>query len=372
LTKAVNDIKKTEPRLTHAPTIARGKDRKTHVMIRGDFLRLGVEVTANTPAVLPELKPAGDKPSRLDLARWLVDPANPLTARVIVNWIWHKYFTRGIVPTLEDFGTQGEKPSHPELLDWLASEFVRQRWSLKQFHKLVVTSATYRQSSKVRPELQQRDPLNVLLARQARPRLEAEIVRDLCLAASGLIQHRIGGPSVRPPQPAGISELTYADSVKWVESKGPDRYRRGLYTWFQRTSPYPMLMTFDAPDSNVSCTRRERSNTPLQALTLLNDPVFVECAQALALRIVREQAGSTADRITHGFRLCLGRDPTVVERDRLLRLYADLLQIHQAKPEAAAKLVGETKFDQIEKPEAATWIAVARTLMNLDEFLTRN
>jgi mono/diheme cytochrome c family protein len=370
LNKAVSDHARSEPKVTHAQTLTLSAARKTHVMIRGDFLRKGVEVEADTPSVLPPL-PAGYKHTRLDLARWLVDPANPLTARVTVNWVWHKYFGRGLVATLEDFGTQGEKPSHPQLLDWLASEFVRQKWSLKALHKLIVTSTTYRQTSALRPELASRDPLNILLARQARHRLEAEIVRDNALAASGLLNPAIGGPSVRPPQPAGISELTYAGSARWVESVGPDRYRRGMYTWFQRTSPYPMLMTFDAPDSNVCCVRRDRSNTPLQALTLLNDTVFVECAQALGKRVVDDKPSDVKERVRYAFRLCVAREPSVAELERLVRLYDELLAKCRAKPDAAAKLIGKMKPAGADVPEAATWVALARTLLNLDEFVTR-
>ena len=307
LTKAVADHRRKAPKLSLSPTLSLGTPRTTHVLLRGDFLRPGAVVKTGTPAALPPLQAAGAA-TRLDLAKWLVSPANPLTSRVIMNWMWHHHFGRGLVATLEDFGTQGEKPSHPELLDWLATEFVRQKWSMKAMHKLIVTTATYRQSSKARPELMSRDPLNVLLARQNRPRLEAEIVRDLALASSGLLNRRIGGPSVHPPQPPGISELSYAGSVRWVESTGPDRYRRGMYTWFQRTSPYPMLITFDAPDSNVCCSRRERSNTPLQALTLLNDTVFVECAQALARRILAEKVEGRQERIRYGFRLCVARN----------------------------------------------------------------
>jgi hypothetical protein len=370
LTRAVTNHQRAAPLLTHAQTLALGPTRTTHVLIRGDFLRPGIEVEPGTPAVLPPLK-AGEKKTRLELAQWLVDPANPLTARVTVNWIWQRYFGRGLVATLEDVGTQGEKPSHPGLLDWLASEFVRQNWSLKALHKLIVTSATYRQSSRVRPELVARDPLNVLLARQNRLRLEAENLRDVALAASGLLTRTVGGPSVRPPQPAGISELTYAGSAKWAESTGPARYRRGLYTWFQRTSPYPMLMTFDAPDSNLCCVRRERSNTPLQALTLLNDTVFVECAQALGQRVVSERAGPAPERIRHAFRLCVAREPTAEELTVLRGLFEDLLQACRANPDAAAQLVGKTKPAGIELTEAAAWVALARTVLNLDEFVMR-
>jgi hypothetical protein len=373
LTKDLAAFVKTAPTLSQAQTLALGARRQTHVLMRGDFLRPGAEVQPGTPAVLPPLRVAGPGPgTRLDLARWLVDPANPLTPRVAVNWVWQRYFGRGLVATLEDFGTQGDRPSHPELLDWLASEFVCQGWSLKELHRLIVTSATYRQSSRARPELRERDPLNVLLARQNRLRLEAEALRDNALACSGLLAPAVGGPSVRPPQPAGISELTYAGSARWVESTGSDRYRRGLYTWFQRTSPYPMLMTFDAPDANVCCVRRERSDTPLQALTLMNDTVFVECAQALARRVVAEAPGrTTAERLRYAFRVCVAREPSTGELVTLERLFAGLLEDCRARPDAAARLVGTAKPAGVAAPEAAAWVAFARMLLNLDESVTR-
>jgi hypothetical protein len=369
---------KKAPNPSKAMTLAAGPARPTHVMIRGDFLRPGVEVKPGTPAVLPGT-PGADAPgspkTRLDLAKWLVSPDNPLTARVTVNWVWAKFFGRGIVATPEDFGTQGEKPSHPELLDWLASEFRGPAgcgWSIKKLHRLIVTSATYRQSSKMTPELAARDPLNVLLARQARLRLEAEIVRDGALAASGLLNRTVGGPSIRPPQPPGISELTYANSAKWVETTGPGRYKRGLYIWFQRTSPYPMLMTFDSPDSNVCVVRRERSNTPLQALALLNDAVFVEAAQALAKRVLTEKKDEVpCRRLKHCFRLCLGREPGPKERERLLHLLDEFKKLAAADPAGAAKLPGSHKPEGVAPAEAAAWVALARTVLNLDEFVTR-
>jgi hypothetical protein len=366
LTKAVANHKKAEPGPTLAQELKLGPVRATRVFVRGDFLHPGVEVSPGTPAVLPPLAAAGT-PTRLELARWIASADNPLTARVAANWVWQKFFGRGLVATPEDFGTQGEKPSHPQLLDYLASELVRQKWSLKALHRRILLSTIYRQTSKTRPELAQRDPYNVLLARQTRMRLEAEAVRDAALAASGLLVRTVGGPSVRPPQPAGISDLTYAGSARWVESRGPDRYRRGLYTWFQRTSPYPMLMTFDAPDSNVCVVRRERSNTPLQALTLLNDAVFVECAQALGRRLAAK--GTVAERVAHGMRLCVGREPTPAEVNRLSRLYSDLLALCQADPAAAEKLAGKDATG--DPAEAAARAALARALLNLDEFVTR-
>ncbi|MFL5341105.1 MAG: PSD1 and planctomycete cytochrome C domain-containing protein [Gemmataceae bacterium] len=346
-----------------AQTLREGPGRVTHVLIRGDFLRPGVEVVPGFPAVFGSR--AQPPKNRLDLVKWLVSPDNPLTARVQVNWTWQKHFGRGLVATLEDFGTRGEPPSHPELLDWLATEFIRQNWSMKALHKLIVCSATYRQSSQTRPELRDRDPQNVLLARQNRLRFEAEVVRDNALAVSGLLTDTVGGPSVHPPQPAGISELTYANSAKWVESTGSDRYRRGLYIWFQRTSPYPTLMTFDAPDSNVCCVRREKSNTPLQALTLLNDAAFVECAQALGKRLAAA-SGDTHKRLTFAWKLCLGREPAAAELSRAAKLFDELRAMYQAQPEATAKLSGKSGT-----PETAAWVALARTLLNLDEFVTR-
>jgi Protein of unknown function (DUF1553)/Protein of unknown function (DUF1549)/Planctomycete cytochrome C len=371
LTKALADHEKAAPSVSKAPTLQRGPERKTHVMIRGDFLRPGVEVRPNTPKVLNALAPAAEEgaPTRLDLANWIVDPANPLTRRVLVNWIWQKYFGRGLVATLEDFGTQGERPSHPELLDWLATQLVQEKWSLKALHRLIVTSATYRQSSKARPELGERDPLNILLARQNRMRLEAEGLRDRALSVSGLLVEKVGGPSVRPPQPPGISELTYANSAKWVESTGPDRYRRGLYTWFQRTSPYPMLMTFDSPDGVVCTVRRERSNTPLQALTLMNDVVFVECARALGQQLAAHH-GDVAERAVRAFKQCMGREPTPFEKDRLTQLFTELRDLATQNATQAPKLLGKQPPDG-DPIEAAAWVAFARALLNLDEFVTR-
>ncbi|NBO92519.1 MAG: DUF1553 domain-containing protein [Planctomycetia bacterium] len=351
---------KGKPAGVLAPTLSLGKGRKTHVMIRGDFLRPGAEVQPGTPSVLPALNAMN--PTRLHLARWIVSAENPLTPRVFVNHVWHKLFGRGLVTTMDDFGTQGEKPSHPELLDWLASELVSSGWDVKRFTRLIVTSETYRQSSHAPTELIRRDPYNVLLARQTRQRLEAEIVRDQMLSTSGLLVRQIGGPSVRPPQPAGVSELTYANSAKWIESVGSDRYRRGMYTWFQRTSPHPMLMTFDAPEGILCTMRRERSNTPLQALTLLNDTAFVECARALGRRVQVEGQGDEA-RLERAFRLCVLRKPTERELSRLKVLLYELREACNADSKAATTLAGS--------PEEAAWMMVARAVLNLDEAITR-
>jgi hypothetical protein len=305
-----------------------------------------------------------------------MSPENPLTARVAANRVWQRLFGRGLVPTADDFGTQGERPSHPELLDWLASELRDGGWSEKRLVRLIVTSNVYRQSSAVRTDLQDLDPENVLLARQNRLRVEAEVIRDLALAASGMWDSRIGGPSVRPAQPPDHAMLTYANSAKWEVSQGGDAYRRGLYTFFQRTSPYPMLMTFDSPDSNECCVAREPSNTPLQSLTLWNDAVFYECAQHLAQRIVAEAPqGETADetlgrRIEHAFRRCLGRNPDRFERDTVEQLYRSQ-SANFRQDQATATTIAGPAPPGAANDELAAWVIVGRTLMNLDEFITR-
>jgi mono/diheme cytochrome c family protein len=356
------------------------KPRVTRIHQRGDFLSPGDEVPSATPEVLPSLSVRDARPDRLDLARWLVTEENPLTARVAVNRLWQEYFGRGLVGSSDDFGRQGDPPSHPELLDWLAQELMDCRWNLKPIHRLIVTSAVYRQSSTVRAELREIDPENILLARQSRLRLEAEIIRDAGLAASGLLDSRIGGPSVRPPQPAEYSKLTYANSANWPESKGADRYRRGLYTFFQRTSPYPMLATFDAPDANECCTRRWPSNTSLQALTLWNDVVFFEFAQALARRVLRnapvngplESEDAISVRVEFAFRTCLVRSPDAEERAALASLYRRQLELCNRDPQAAAAIAGKEPFPpDATAAQTAAWVLVARAILNLDEFITR-
>jgi mono/diheme cytochrome c family protein len=352
--------------------------RVTKVHIRGNFLDRGAEVQPGTPAVLHPLRARGAKPDRLDLAHWLFDPANPLTARVTVNHVWKNLFGRGLVASVDDFGVKGEQPTHPELLDWLAVTFAASAnsepglgWSRKALIKLIVTSTTYRQSSNIRRDLETRDPNNFLLARQNRLRLEAESVRDAYLAASGLLSRKLGGPSIRPPLPADIAALGYNNSVKWTESPGEDKYRRGLYIFFQRTVPYPMLMTFDAPDSNATCTRRERSNTPLQALTLLNDPVFFECAQALGQRMAEQPAADAMGKIRHGFLRCFARPPTAEELAQLRKLYDAQLKLVSADTESAMKISGAKK-DDTKLAEKATLVALGRVMLNLDEFVTRD
>lgn len=322
--------------------------RKTTLFIKGDFTRPDEEVLPGVLAVLPPL-PAGAKADRLALARWIIDPTNPLTARVIVNRVWQQYFGRGLVETENDFGTMGRLPSHPELLDWLAVDFMEHGWSLKYLHKLIVTSATYQQSSVIRPDAAAVDPNNYLLWRQNRLRLDAEIVRDVCLATSGLLSSKMGGAPVYPPIPEGVMSL---GQVKrgWPLSKGSDRYRRGIYTFIFRATPPPALSVFDAPDGFSTCTRRVRSNTPLQALTLLNDSAFVEFAQALAARLIK--AAKTDDaRITYAYKLCLSRPPLDHERQPLMRLLAAERKANATEPQA--------------------WQAVARVMLNLDETITR-
>jgi hypothetical protein len=327
--------------------------RESTIFIKGDFTRPGERVQPATPAVLPPLK--AKDPNRLDLARWLFEPENPLTARVMVNRVWQQYFGRGLVETENDFGTQGTAPSHPELLDWLATEFVAQQWSLKSLHRLIVTSATYRQSSRVRPDLEIADPVNKLLARQSRLRLDAEIIRDVALAASGTLVPRLGGPPVYPPQPDGVMTLGQVKR-NWVPSEGPDRYRRGLYTHWWRATPHPALAVFDAADGFSACTRRLRSNTPLQALTLLNDRQFFEFAGALAERVQREGGPDDAAKIEYAFNLCVSRPPRADETARLMELLQELQLPIDSEPAAT--------------PQEA-WTTVARVLLNLDETITR-
>ncbi len=354
---------------TMAQAFAQRADaRDTRLMIRGDFMRPGPAVKPATLAVLPPLEPRGERADRLDLARWLTEPENPLTSRVEVNRIWAHLFGAGLVRTPNDWGTRGEPPTHPELLDWLADEFIARGWSRKELIRLIVGSATYRQTSATRPELLELDPENRLVARQGRYRLQAEVLRDVGLASSGLLNDAVGGPSIRPPLPAGMTMLSYANGMNWSETTGPDKYRRGLYIFFQRTVPYPMLMTFDAPDSNTACPRRERSNTPLQALTMLNDPVIFECAQALG-RDVAELPGTRDERFAALFERTVARPPTERERQLTGELYDRMLAAcadeERAKAIAGAEVPGERLA------ETAAWVATARVLLNTDEFVTR-
>jgi len=348
--EAVAAIRRKAPKAVTTMVLReRAQPRPTRLFIQGDFTRLGDPVEPGVPKALPSLKAGTATPNRLDLARWIADPGNPLTARVAVNRIWQAYYGRGLVETENDFGTQGTPPSHPELLDWLACEFAEGGWGVKAMHRLIVTSAAYRQASLVRPELGRVDPENRRLARQSRLRLDAELIRDAALAASGLLSPTVGGPSVFPPQPDGVMALGQIRR-KWEASEGADRFRRGLYTYFWRATPHPALVVFDAPDATRACSRRMRSNTPLQALTLLNDLAYHEFANALGARVLREGPGDDAGRLELAFRLAVARRPGLGESRRLAALLADARR---------------------SDPEPEAWTTVARVLLNLDEFITR-
>ena len=352
--------------------------RETYIHVRGDFLRPDESIGAldpNVPAVFAGLPAAVDTPNRLHLARWLVRDDHPLTARVTVNRVWMRYFGTGIVETENDFGTQGAYPTHPELLDWLAATFIEGGWSLKQLHRLIVTSATYRQSSLARPELTEVDPGNRLLACQNRLRFDAEIVRDAALVASGLLEPRIGGPSVRPPQPAGVYAFTQR-KIKWQANTDRGRFRRGMYTQFYRSAPYPLLTTFDSPDFQSVCTARSRSNTPLQSLALANDASLFELAQGLGARLMSEVSGDDEEarqtRIRRAFLICLARQPSPTELQAVARFQQlQLSQFNHAGSESAAKAAPAKYPQSFTAPAAASWTAVARALMNTDEFITR-
>jgi hypothetical protein len=355
---------------------ARELPRETHVLKRGDFLKPVQRVAPGVPAFLQPL--AAPSSDRLTLAKWLVDRRSATTARALVNRVWQAYFGTGFVASSEDLGTQSEPPSHPELLDWLAVEFMDRGWSMKQLHRLIVTSSTYRQSSRVSPELIERDPYNRLLARGPRFRVEGEVVRDVALAASGLLNEKVGGRSVFPPLPHFLVEppASYGPKI-WPEEMGPERYRRALYTFRYRSVPYPMLQTFDAPNGDFACVRRVRSNTPLQALLTLNEPVFVESARALARRIVEKGGWSDLDRVVYAFRRCLSRPPTAEESTELLTLFGKEHE-HFARP--GAKPWEFAADDPAHSPplpagttpaQLAAWTAVSRVLLNLDETITK-
>ncbi|MEI6539838.1 MAG: DUF1553 domain-containing protein, partial [Planctomycetota bacterium] len=354
------------------------KPPETFVLTRGDFLHpdrehgalaLGIPATLN----IAEIKPTFS--SRLDLARWLVSRENPLTARVTVNRIWARYFGRGLVETENDFGFQGTPPSNSDLLDWLAAEFMESGWSLKHLHRLIVTSATYRQSSAQNPDanaaLAVIDPSNRFLSRQNRIRVEAEIVRDMAAAAAGLLTEKIGGPGNYLPQPDGIYDFTQ-NKKDWPTSTGANRYRRTMYTMFYRSAPYPLLSTFDAPDFSTVCTMRVRSNTPLQSLTVANDPLFTDLAQGLAKRIINTAAAtSDTDRCVEMFRLCLTRTPDMTELNLLLNFHSRELSRFTSNPADAGSFVNQS--DTLPTAaQLAAWTSVARTLFNTDEFVSRN
>lgn len=353
-----------------------GAPRETRIMHRGDFLQPTDPVTPTTLAVLPPLRaPPQGQATRLDLARWLVSRDNPLTPRVTVNHVWGKLFGEGLVKTAADFGVRGERPTHPELLDWLARYFMDQGWSRKKLLKQIMMSATYRQTSAQPAESRavEQDPKNELLWRQNRLRVEAEIVRDLALASSGLLSRKIGGPSVFPPMPADVAALSYANNFKWTTSPGEDRFRRGMYTFFKRTAPYPDLTTFDCPDANLSNVKRTVSNTPLQALTTLNAEPFAETAQALARRVLQDATLATDEaRLVRAFRLCVSRPPAARETAALHRLLEEARAYYATAPAAEATAAAGTQAVPGRPPvELAAWAATTRIVLNMDEFITR-
>jgi hypothetical protein len=347
------------------------KTPSTFIRERGNFMLQGERVEANVPAIF-KLLPEGKPVNRLALARWLVDENNPLVARVFVNRLWDQVFGRGIVETSEDFGSQGSMPTHPELLDWLATEFIGGKWSMKSILRVMVNSAAYRQSSAATPALLERDPDNRLLARGPRFRIEAEMVRDVALSASGLLSRKVGGPSVYPPQPEGIWRNPYS-GARWVTSEGEDRYRRSIYTFIRRTSPYPSMVTFDATSREYCTVRRVRTNTPLQSLTALNDEAFFEMARAMGARILKEAGAGLRGRLNYGFTLVTSRAPKAEEVDRLERYYQEQFGRFLADPAAAQKVVSNRAGTNGKDAatELATWTMVANVLLNLDETLTK-
>ncbi len=356
------------------------KPRDTHILIRGQYDQPGEKVEANVPAVFPQL-PQDTPANRLGFAQWLVSPDHPLTARVAVNRYWQQYFGTGIVKTAEDFGSQGEWPSHPQLLDWLATEFMESGWDVKGMQRLIVTSAAYRQASHITPELLERDPANRLIARGPRFRLDAEAVRDSALAISGLLYETVGGPSVQPWQPAGLWEDvsfamgkgTFGDEM-YKQSEGTDNYRRSMYTFWKRTSPPPNLSLFDAPEREFCVSRRERTNTPLQALTLLNDPQFVEAARAFAERLMKEGGPTLRDKATYAFQLSTARRPTEREVAILVDAYRAGLEEFKADQNAVDGLLAVGLFEHdpsLDRSELAAWSTVASLLLNLDETISK-
>jgi hypothetical protein len=377
---------------TTTPILREIGARPTHVHIRGNFLDRGEQVGPGLPAVFaPEVGAASRAAAqalpgpasragptaplnRLALARWLVSPDNPLTARVAVNRLWEELFGIGIVETSENFGAQGEPPFHPELLDYLATEYVRLGWDAKKMLKLLVTSAAYRQSSQVSEELARRDPNNRLLARGPRVRLSAETIRDQALFVSGLLSPRLYGTPVQPPRPSFGLTAAFGGTTDWVASTGADKYRRGLYILWRRNAPYPSMTTFDAPERTVCNVRRLRTNTPLQALVTLNDPVYVEASQALARRMVTQGGGTAAERARYGFRLCLARPPRDEEVQRLVGLFDKARAQYQSVPQdataMATKPLGPAPGDT-NVVDLAAWTVVANVLLNLDETLAK-
>jgi hypothetical protein len=346
--------------------------RDTFVLVRGQYDKHGEKVKPGVLANLASL-PVDAQNNRLGLARWLVDPSNPLTARVAVNRFWQVYFGAGLVRTVEDFGTQAEPPSHPELLDWLASEFIRTGWDVKAVQKLIVTSATYRQSSRVTPTLLARDPDNRLFARAPRVRLTAEVIRDQALAAGGLLVEKVGGPSVKPYQPPGLWKEIATDG-EYVQDHGDNLYRRSLYTYWKRTVAPPSMITFDATAREPCTVRETRTNTPLQSLTLMNEVSYVEAARVLAQRVMTEGGSTPEDRITRAFRLVTARLPRPSELQVLMRGFDEHLARYRNDRKAAEELITSGEFPRDEKldvSELAAYTAIAGLILNLDETVTK-
>ncbi len=371
-------LKKSKPEPPTVPVMQElppEQRRETHVMIKGNFLSLADAVEAGVPSAF-HAWPSKAPLNRLGLAHWIMDADNPLTARVAVNRFWGQLFGVGLVETEEDFGTQGSAPSHQRLLDWLATEFQRLGWDQKALLRRLVTSAAYRQTSRLTPELLQRDPRNRLLSRGPRFRLKAEMVRDQALALSGLLSHKQGGPSVYPPQPPDLWRAAFnGRDRKWETSAGEDRYRRGLYTFWRRTIPYPSMMTFDAPSREICSMRRIRTNTPLQAFVTLNDPVYVEAAQALARRIMTQGGDTPESRTAFALQLCLVRPPSSQQVQSLVELYRSEAAHFRGEPAAALKMAAEPLGPLpvgLETSEAASWTVVANVLLNLDGVLMKN
>ncbi len=353
--------------------MAENRRRKTAIQVRGNFLVKGKEVTEGTPSALHPY-PENEPKNRLGLARWLMHPDNPLVSRTVANRTWEQLFGTGLVSTSEDWGVRGELPSHPELLDWLATELVAGKWDLKKFIRLIVTSAAYRQSSLVTPDLIARDPGNRLLARGPRFRLGAEAVRDQALAVCGLLSRKMYGPSVYPPQPKSGLSAAFSNSTDWEPSKGEDRWRRGLYTFWRRSVPYPSMATFDAPDSFVCTVKRTPTNTPLQALVTMNDPVFVECCQALARKVVAEGGASVKERATYAFRRCLARAPKEAELASLTALYEKSRARYGADAKKALAMATEPLGPVpagADPADLAAWTVVSNVLINLDEMFMK-
>ena len=407
LTNLNQEIGKLWAEWPNSPTTMVLQQRKvprvTHIFKRGDRLRPTDEVEPDVLSVLNPF-PAGAPRNRLGFARWMVATNSPTSARVLVNRLWQSYFGQGLVTSPEDFGTRVDRPSHPELLDWLACEFMQptlgndeirmipqsgnegnpkskaqkildssKPWSLKHIHRLIVTSATYRQSSKVTPTLYAKDPYNRLLARGPRFRVEGEVVQDIALSVSGLLNPKIGGPSVYPPIPANVGDTVYG-GFSWTETKGDDRYRRGMYTFAKRSLPFPSLTAFDAPSGETSCPRRVRSNTPLQALTTLNEKTYVEAAQAMAIRVMKEGGADEKTRIDYAFELCTGRSPSNLESTRLLAFWREQYDYFENRTAAAVNVaVPEPKQlpADVNLHKAAAWMMVSRALLNLDETVTK-